>query len=676
MRKAIEKQIATATAAAMLAVVSGPASALDGWNWAGMDIKVGGFLRQETAISTTGDKNVANQNGNVFQDRTVERQAYLPPEMSANLVRWGDLPIPFADTVRRSDFVPNDENDINYMIMRGEIEMGIRISDRVSFNSRLRAIYQPNVYDDFNGDSVSGFQGGITGGDSKLYHGQPNYMQYIVEGDRHPLPLEWSGRNYQVYFPTFFFEVTPGNGTTAIRIGNQQIAWGQALFFRTLDVPNGLDLRRHLILDKGLEEFSDKRTPQPSIRITSQLTDTLLVDAYISKFTPTVFGNPNTAYNVIPVQFTVHDMYAKNGLDEWDKVSFGLRFKGDYGQFGWQAGAVRRYNPDGVFRWTESGVVKPFDQSLGSVGSIVNTTYALKLPAAVGCPGEFDPTICRLYGSAAEAMSHSPFEVAPAGVYTADEWFSYAASTRLQAIEGFNAAVRDFPALQDAFQSEVADATELRAALNTDFMAAGGSLRGHLAREYFKETNLMLGGSYVLESENEFLNQLIFNLEAQYTPDRVFTAPDLSKGFKETDEYILSLVVDKWHRFSNDFPGTYLVFEILTKNKSDLVGRLLEGFDGSETKSAGGLSGNANYFVFGMTQPFPNKVFEVDFASLYDLRGGVFLQPLVRWNVRGNVTLEAFYNYVDGGLYGNPNNNLLSTIDYADEITIRASLKF
>ena len=83
-------------------------------------------------------------------------------------------------------------------------------------------------------------------------------------GGEHSNPLEWTGENYQIYLPAAILNYHDGG--LNVRIGNQQIAWGQALFLRTFDVPNGLDLRRHLILDRGLEEYSDKRVPMLSIR--------------------------------------------------------------------------------------------------------------------------------------------------------------------------------------------------------------------------------------------------------------------------------------------------------------------------------------------------------------------------------------------------------------------------
>ena len=365
----------------------------------------------------------------------------------------------------------------------------------------------------------------------------------------------------------------------------------------------------------------------------------------------------------------MHDRYE----DSWSQLSGGIRVKAEYGDWGWQAGYARRYNPDGVFSWTKSGVVKPFNQQIGSLGEIVNMVYAAKQP---NCGAAYNPTICRRYGSAAEALSHTPFEVAPAGIYTGNEWFDTAALTRLDAIGALNAAIAEFPAMPDVYTSEVENFEQAMAELNTVFIAAGGSLRGHIQREYFHEDVYMVGASYVLTSEVEFLNQMIFNLEAQYTPKRRFTAPTLSQNYLTQDEYTVSLVIDKWHRIFQSIPATYLVFELMTKQRSDLVGRNLQGFGGSETEAAPGKSGNANYFVFGFTQPFRNKTYEAEFAMLYDMDGGVLVQPGVRWNPGHGITVEGHYNYLNGRLYGDRNDNLISTIDYAEEFTLRFAYQF
>lgn len=652
-----------------------------------VDISLSGFLRAEGTYRTTDEQNPNNQNGNVFNNRTLSRQAYAPPNLVqtqldnlclgatclGDLVgvgevgTWNTLPLPgFSDEVRRGDFIQHDENDTNYTVLRAEAELGVRMGYHWRFIARARALFDPTIYDEFDARDVADVQSGISGGDPDLYHGLPSYFEYRVEngrgGYRNGNQLEFTGREYFVDFPALLLEYT--GGPLTVRVGNQQIAWGQAIFFRVLDVPNGLDLRRHSILDRGLEEFSDKRVPMLSARVMYQLPFNIVADAYVGRFQPTVFGNPNTGYNVIPAQFTVQDMFHVGGYD--DKISYGLRLKGDYGKWGWQAIAVRRWNPDGTFRWTESNNEQSLDGGL--LGQAVNAMYALNSSPECGA-------------TTGEALSHSAFEAAPGGVYSAEEWFYYAAHVRLAGLAGLNASIEDFPCAQALTASPVdLDAPDAMAQgsnqLNTFFMAAGGSLRGHIARDFHQENVFGLGASYVLESDNNFLNQLIFNLEAAYQPKRSFTNITLGQEPIVEDEVTVALVVDKWHRFLRGFPGTYIVGQVMWKNESDLVGRHLSGYGASQDNGDPPGVSNATYVVFGFLQPFPNKIWEVEFASLIDPRGGVFAQPGLRWNPGRNITVEGFYNYANGDLSGNPNDNLISTLNFAEEVTLRLTWQF
>jgi hypothetical protein len=673
---------------ALFTLLSGAAHAQDdygdesgGW-FSNMDFSLGGFIRPEFAYSTSSTDNWTNQLGNTFNGRSIPRQAYTPPAFGAP--SWSALPFP-AGSDRQSPGLRgvdsyNDsgtpftsvDNEWNYSIVRGELEAGIRFTQDLKFIARLRAIYDFTLYDEFDAASVADLRGGISGGDPALYAGEPNYFEYRVEGDDNPNPLEWAGEDYLVYFPTLILDYN--RGPLNLRAGNQQIAWGQALFFRVFDVVDGLDLRRHLVLDYAQEEYADERVPALGLRLSYQITDAVLVDSYVQKFQPSVYGNPNTQYNVIPTQFTVHDLYSEGGWD--DELSYGLRFKGNHGQWGWQAMAVQRYNPDGVFRWTESGVNKPLPQAEGgmNLGALVNGAYAAKLPYSG--TGPCNPALCRLYGDIGEALSHTPFEASPGGVYSANEWFNYAAQVRLDGVEGLNASIAEFPASQDVYASVVDNYGDAVNELNTFFIAAGGSLRGHIAREYFQEEVYGLGVSYVTEGEpGGIFDQLIINFEVSYTPDRTFTSTGLSRNYIEDDAWITALVLEKYYRFSQYFPATYFVFQHMYRNADDLFGRHLSGYGGSETEAASGVDG-AHYVAFAFQQPFPQDIYRIGFATLYDPRGSILVQPGIKWKVSGAWTLEGFYTYLDGDLGGNPNESLLSTIDYADELTVRVTYQF
>jgi len=672
------------------AISSGKVFASDeGW-FESIDFSYNGFVRAEAAAGTSGVENPNNQGGNYFNDQSISRQAYLPPALNptSGLVTgllgpgaigaWGTVPLPFSDSIRRGDFIETTDNDFNYTVLRAEVEFTAAITYELRFIARVRAMFDPEIYDAFDANDVANFQGGLQSGPNAnpaLYEGSPSYFDYLADQGGNPNPLEWTGKNYQIYFPTFLLEYASGD--LALRLGNQQIAWGQAIFFRVFDTPNGLDLRRHSLLDSGLEEFSDKRVPMLSLRATYQLTNDILADAYIGRFQPSVFGNPNTPYNIIPTQFTVNDTYESGGYD--DKISGGFRLKGDYGQWGWQASFVSKYATEGTFNWAKSGVNKPMS---GGLGALINTAYNAKLS---GCL-VYDPLLCRRYSDSGEALANSPFAASPGGVYSAEEWFKYAAESRLDAIGALNAAIEEFDGSIDLYASPDQTAGGTAAQLNTFFMAAGGSMKATIERRYHREEDFALGVSYVNESDNNFLNQLIFNVEMQYTPNRTFTNPTLSREVLEDDEYTLALVVDKWHRFFKDLPGTYIVFQALTKNRSDLVGRHLSGYgrvglgelsDGDTTTVKKEKSGNANYIVFGFLQPTDNKIFEFELATLLDLDGGILFQPGVRWNPGKSLTVEAFYNHIDGDLWGdNPNNNVISTLDFADELSLRVTYQF
>ncbi|MCX7062965.1 MAG: DUF1302 family protein [Nevskia sp.] len=635
---------------------SGDGSSSGGGLFSDFDFSWGGFIRPELAI-TLGGENPNNQRGNPFNGVAVNRQPGVPQPVDG----LGGLLPPFSipavglggDVTRP---VTPANNFFNLHLLRVELEGAMKFTPSLKLVGRLRAVFDPGNYSEFDPLSVANADtGGISGGDPTLYGGDPNYFEYQVAGLKRPNPLEAAGPNYLVYFPALFLDYQ--EGPLNVRVGNQQIAWGQALFFRVLDVVNGLDLRRHLILDSAQEEFADERVPSLAVRVNYQFTDEILADAFVQKFQPTIYGNPNTQYNVIPAQFTVHDQYGAVN----DKLSYGIRFKGNFGQWGAQAIFVSRYNPDGVFRWTASGVNKNLPNN-NVFGVTLNTLYS----GIGGLP------------TTGDILAQTPFEASPGGVYSAQEWFNYAAMVRLNGVTGLNAAINEFqPSTGQLLASPVDNYADAARQLDTFFIAGGDGLRGHIAREYFREYNIGGGVSYVVEGEpGSLLDQLIINLESTYTPDRRFTNPSLSRDYIKTGNLVSALVMEKYQRFSNSIPATYMVFQYMHRTKDDIFGRSLQGYGGSTDAVATGASGGSDYVVFAMQQPFPQAIWRIDFAGLYDVNGGLLLQPGIRWKPTGNVTADINYTYINGKVHGNPNNNALSTIGFADEITFRVGYQF
>jgi len=416
-----------------------------------VDFTVSGFIRQETAIKITGKENPLNQQGNIFNGVLTPRDASafsgllgLPPEA---------LQVPVARPVKSRN------NTFNLVATRIEVDVQAKFSANLTGFVKLRGFFDWGVYKDF---------------------GKPNFFEVPFYGNRGTL-LELSGKNYMIDLPALYFDYS--NGPLWIRVGNQQIAWGESIFFRVLDVPNGLDLRRHAALDLAAEEYSDKRVPSPAIRASYNLSSDWELESFVQKFSPTVLPNPSTPYNVIADAFTVHQREQFNAVDNY--WNYGGRLRGQIGDFGLQFIFVQRRNPDGVFRWTASGVNRD-------------------LP---GVPGS------------GLALQGTPFEVDPTGVSSAAEWFDTAAFVRLNAVQGLNAAIDDFQPSTGALGAVNVDTLAsmfggtadfwTRQQLDLFFQLSGG-LRGHIERVYPQETIIGAGVNYVFSTNSgSFLDQLV-----------------------------------------------------------------------------------------------------------------------------------------------------------------------
>lgn len=752
---------------------------------------IGGYIRPEFSIGTSDAKNENNTRGNPYNNQLWWRPAFAPDLAYSVASVTGSAPVqnggsagtsweqPFTGLVANygKRTAPNANNLFHMHYLRFEVESDYKISADLSWQSRLRVISDFGHYStgSTNGtylepDPTGAHNQPTTGGDPALYGGGVNLFAYHAEKriyraapagvhyttpacastalpncapqpllvgysvQNHPLPLEWSSSNYLAYFPNFFFDYQ--HGPLSIRLGEQQIAWGQALFFRVLDVPDGLDTRRHLIFDQAAEEFGDKRTPAPSIRVGYQFTDDILADAFAEKFTPTILPNPETPYNLIPDQFTVHDLYDEK---KW-RVNYGIRLKGNFGNYGLQFIAVRMMNPGGAFRWTQSatvkglplnderipGVTQPVANEAGEF-SFVESALAGLSGGNVGAGGRCtngNATQCAF----GQVFSQTPFEQAASGVYSSNEWFHYAGDVRLNGVTGLNGAIVPFPAAGYALAGPVTGTTpgggvpysfdyanlnkiqgnaasRARNELDTFFGASGGGLRGHIAREYFRQTILGGGASYVVQgTPGSVLDQLIINVETAYTPKQTMTDPSLYRTLADPylrkANWISDLVMEKYFRFTSAFPATYFVFQYEHRLKDDIFGRSLTGYAGSggrndtvARRDAGdfadatqisnnvvnqGVGGGSNYFVFAFLQPFPQAIYRFDYAMLCDMRGGCLIQPGIRWKPSGGITIEGFYTYINSRIGGgNPNNNTISTFqNLGNEMTVRLGYQF
>lgn len=555
-----------------------------------VDFNVQGFVRQEPAIKLTNKENPYNQQGNLFNGVTVNQDSTL-------------LGGGVTTTTRGID---RADNTFNLMATRLEVDFQANFNTNWSGFARLRGYFQPDVFDGY---------------------GDPEFFETDLWSGGRGTFLETNGRNYMVDLPALYVDYS--DGPLWLRLGNQQIAWGESLFFRVLDVPNGLDLRRHLLLDLVAEEFADERVAAPGLRGSYRVTNDIEIEAFTQLFNPSILANPDTPYNVIPSQFTIHQ---QEGFDDAEgAMNVGTRVQGQFGNLALQAIAVNRRNPDGVFHWTASN----------------------------------DPV-----------LAGTPFSMSNTGVYSAAEWFKYAGMARLNGLAGFNTAVREFQPATGGLGAVELPTQPLVAAELDLFFQGLGPLRGHIARVYPRENIFGIGANYVVNaSSGSFFDQLVIRSEFTYTPDKHFTSPDLSRAHIVEDEYVGSLVFEKYHRFSQDFPATFMVLQYLHKSESDMFGRHLSGMGATGERDSGLPTGESSFnaVAFAFQQPFPNLIWRADMSVLYDLKGGALIQPGLRWKPNEAWTAEVFANITlsDGG-----NDDIIDTIRWADELAFRITYQF
>lgn len=634
-----------------------------------------GLVRQEMAYSIGGNNNPFNQWGNPFNDTLPAFHAgaegtqfpaalqapqalgatgpvFLDPALrnvafstppTATLP--GTMPRAFSDNfignalpavsnappIAGVPEIYNDEPNWNMFATRVQVDIQYRFSNRLSGYLQVRAFGEAaHTFSDAY-DRSDFFSGGLHG--------------------RRANRLEANNNRWMVDLPSAYLDYNAGS--LWLRVGNQQIAWGEAIFFRVLDVANGLDLRRHSLLDVAAEEFSDKRVSSPAIRASYSFNNGWEVDAFVQMASPTVYGNLNTPYNVIASQFI--PVYGDAQDELQNKVNFGARMNLNgvfHPDLSLTFMAVSRMNPDGWFKWKEAPRDDPRSLCLSTFG----------LDTALGVANS-----CTAFASGGQ------------GVHSPNEWDATAARSRLDAVGGLTAHFNDFEAtriINAAFGlPPPIDLPTQRANLGAFFGL--GPLRGYIEPEYDREVILGAGFNYIITADpSSFFDQMVLRGEVAYTPDKEFTPITLSQTPITKDEVVMAAIIEKYHRFSQNFPATYMVLQYMWRKESDLFGRHLSGMNqrgtSNPTRQPKGV-GDSNYVVFALQQPFPNLIWRGDLAVLADLRGGILLQPGLRYKPSAEWQFDLYANVIASD---ENNDTIMQTVNFADEVFARVSFFF
>lgn len=606
-----------------------------------VDVHVSGFVRQEMAYKISDDQNPQNPNGNPLNGKSVTNTALTNPQACALIdVLSGGAPGAGACSL---GFIPptfdkpklDQESDWNVFATRAEVDFNITINDNWTGFVKARGYYQPDVFEDY---------------------GDPDLFGVDNHGDEATF-LSISDKHYMMDLPSAYLDYQ--QGPLWIRIGQQQIAWGEALFFRVADVANGLDLRRHLFLDYGAEEYADERLSAPGVRTSYKIAKGWEVEVFAQMFQPSVLPNRGSPYNLTPYPLTVDFGPGYDKVD--DNWNGGIRLQGEIGDLGMQFFAVSRHNPDPIFKLVPGGLSmpgSPLEGPLGPSGLTVGSQ-----PFTQDLTGEF-------------------------GLNSWTDWFGTTGLAGLDGLQVLNSLVDEWGYLNDAFTlfsafgltDAVGDphvSTKAQADIIVDALVTGfgAPLQAGAEAVYASENIFGFGFNYIFYAEPDtLLDQLVARFEASYTPDKKFTANGVGLEFIEEDEWVTSLVLEKYHRFSENFPATFFIFEWMHKSESDMLGRHLSGLGGDKNRlpTGGEENGGWDGLVFAFQQPFPSLVWRVDMSVLYDLNGGYLIQPAVRYKPSGNWAIEAFANFISA----DDNASIFAPIEWSDDVTLRISYQF
>lgn len=530
---------------------------------------------------------------------------------------------------------------------------------------------------------------------------------------------EWNSSDAIIDIPAFY--VDWNRGPAWLRIGNQTIAWGEAYFFRTMDVANGLDLRRHLTLGPGAEEYQDQRVASPGVRFSYTFKNGWELDTFAQLWSPTILPEQDTPYNLVASWGA--QLNDEDGMDDargaWN---YGLRLTMPLtDQFTGIVGWVNRRNPDGVFTGSDkqfiqhgsrqSTCINTFDDAISFFSNaplapafnfnagVPGSTFHMGIGPALnefarrGIPVPFGHIGTR----AAKHGCGNPFSGQDRGPHAIQAWQGVQTG-RIDGLAATRNLINEFPMVKwqvrdvFGFGDEYTFADLYRTV--DGFRNSYGPISANIQRFFKRENIFMVGGNYIVNASdpNSIWDQLIIRGEVAVTPNKRITN-NLSFQFKEVDDVVSALILEKYHRFTDAFPATYMVFQWMHRTSTDLFGRDLDMMDtpdfsefvnpvtGDFTAAAfvpgatdpRGVD-NANYVVFAFQQPFPNLVWRFDMSILVDVAGGYLVQPGLRYRPSANWQWDLYATVIESP--GGDNDTITESLDWADEVFVRLTYFF
>jgi hypothetical protein len=141
-----------------------------------------------------------------------------------------------------------------------------------------------------------------------------HFRQYESLADRFPgngWMLRGGGKDFKAEMWQAYTDYRGGN--LWVRLGKQQIAWGEALGLRVLDTVNPLELSQNLGFDRIAEEFDRVRVPQWFLRADYTIPNGTIPDLTAELIlnpgvvVPTILPPQGSPFNVVPAFLKVKD---------------------------------------------------------------------------------------------------------------------------------------------------------------------------------------------------------------------------------------------------------------------------------------------------------------------------------------------------------------------------------
>jgi hypothetical protein len=236
-------------------------------------------------------------------------------------------------------FGENDNHDINMLRTHFQWEINYAASPTLNLYTKIKYV----------NESAAGV-------DNDLY----KYDAFPVS---YPGDLKIEDNNNMLQIQELYADIFAGNWW--IRLGKQQVSWGQTDLFTLLDIVNPNDLSWRLISDAIFDGHDNVRESMWMARVNysipfidfvdNPMLELLFIPNFVRKYIPDQPGNP---YNIVPAVFKYHH-------EQPDGSEWGAKFSGLWKRFEFSLNYLRAYSDNAITAADKRPMFVYFDRRWG-----------------------------------------------------------------------------------------------------------------------------------------------------------------------------------------------------------------------------------------------------------------------------------------------------------------------